>query len=152
MLKWQSRGFRSLPPPSSFEVTMVPNACNIKNCRQFATLMKDVHGILDQTTCLEQPTSKLEPPDGPDWRLMATPRGSTCVPNMRGHVSTSVSVRPIRSASASASASECAFYLIDRGHYGDDMARLTNRLWTDEEKRLVFFQTGHLSCLLLRWR
>jgi transposase len=30
---------------------------------------------------------------------------------------------------------------IDSGHYGDDVARRTKRLWTDEEKRSICFQT-----------
>ena len=30
---------------------------------------------------------------------------------------------------------------IDSGHYGDDLARRTKRLWTDEEKRSICFQT-----------
>jgi transposase len=29
----------------------------------------------------------------------------------------------------------------DSGHYGDGVARLTKRLWTDEEKRSICFQT-----------
>ena len=29
----------------------------------------------------------------------------------------------------------------DSGHYGDDVARRTKRLWTDEEKRSICFQT-----------
>ncbi len=31
---------------------------------------------------------------------------------------------------------------IDSGHYGDDLARRTKRLWTDEEKRSICFQTA----------
>ena len=31
---------------------------------------------------------------------------------------------------------------IDSGHYGDVMARRTKRLWTDEEKRSICFQTA----------
>ena len=31
---------------------------------------------------------------------------------------------------------------IDSGHYGDDVARRTKRLWTDEEKRSICFQTA----------
>jgi len=31
---------------------------------------------------------------------------------------------------------------IDSGHYGDGLARRTKRLWTDEEKRLICFQTA----------
>lgn len=31
---------------------------------------------------------------------------------------------------------------IDSGHYGDDVARRTKRLWTDEEKRSICFQTS----------
>jgi len=30
---------------------------------------------------------------------------------------------------------------IDSGHYGDGVARRTKRLWTDEEKRSICFQT-----------
>ena len=30
---------------------------------------------------------------------------------------------------------------IDSGHYGDDVARRTKRLWTDDEKRSICFQT-----------
>jgi transposase len=30
---------------------------------------------------------------------------------------------------------------IDSGHYGDGVARRTKRLWTDEEKRSIWFQT-----------
>ena len=30
---------------------------------------------------------------------------------------------------------------IDSGHYCDDVARRTKRLWTDEEKRSICFQT-----------
>lgn len=30
---------------------------------------------------------------------------------------------------------------IDSGHYGDGVARRTRRLWTDEEKRSICFQT-----------
>jgi transposase len=30
---------------------------------------------------------------------------------------------------------------IDSGHYGDGVARQTKRLWTDEEKRSICFQT-----------
>ena len=30
---------------------------------------------------------------------------------------------------------------IDSGHYGDGVARRTKRLWTDEEKRTICFQT-----------
>ncbi len=30
---------------------------------------------------------------------------------------------------------------IDDGHYGDGVARRTKRLWTDEEKRSICFQT-----------
>ena len=31
---------------------------------------------------------------------------------------------------------------IDSGHYGDGVARRTKRLWTDEEKRSICFQTA----------
>jgi transposase len=31
---------------------------------------------------------------------------------------------------------------IDGGHYGDGVARRTKRLWTDEEKRSICFQTA----------
>ncbi|KGJ16663.1 IS66-like element accessory protein TnpA [Paracoccus sanguinis] len=31
---------------------------------------------------------------------------------------------------------------IDSGHYGDVVARRTKRLWTDEEKRSICFQTA----------
>lgn len=31
--------------------------------------------------------------------------------------------------------------IIDGGHYGDGVARRTKRLWTDEEKRSICFQT-----------
>ena len=31
---------------------------------------------------------------------------------------------------------------IDSGHYGDGLARRTKRLWTDEEKRSICFQTA----------
>lgn len=31
--------------------------------------------------------------------------------------------------------------MIDSGHYGDGVARRTKRLWTDEEKRSICFQT-----------
>lgn len=31
---------------------------------------------------------------------------------------------------------------IDSGHSGDDLARRTKRLWTDEEKRSICFQTA----------
>ena len=31
---------------------------------------------------------------------------------------------------------------IDSGHCGDDVARRTKRLWTDEEKRSICFQTA----------
>jgi transposase len=31
---------------------------------------------------------------------------------------------------------------IDSGHYGDCVARRTKRLWTDEEKRSICFQTA----------
>jgi transposase len=31
---------------------------------------------------------------------------------------------------------------IDSGHYGDGVARRTKRLWTDEEKRSICFQTS----------
>ena len=31
---------------------------------------------------------------------------------------------------------------IDSGHYGDDVARRTKRLWTDDEKRSICFQTA----------
>ena len=31
---------------------------------------------------------------------------------------------------------------LDSGHYGDDVARRTKRLWTDEEKRSICFQTA----------
>ena len=31
---------------------------------------------------------------------------------------------------------------IDSGHYGDGVARWTKRLWTDEEKRSICFQTA----------
>jgi transposase len=31
---------------------------------------------------------------------------------------------------------------IDSGHYGDSVARRTKRLWTDEEKRSICFQTA----------
>uniref|UniRef100_UPI0009DF9ADD transposase n=2 Tax=Alphaproteobacteria TaxID=28211 RepID=UPI0009DF9ADD len=30
----------------------------------------------------------------------------------------------------------------DSGHYGDGVARRTKRLWTDEEKRSICFQTA----------
>ncbi len=30
---------------------------------------------------------------------------------------------------------------IDSGHYGDGVARRTKRLWTDQEKRSICFQT-----------
>ena len=30
---------------------------------------------------------------------------------------------------------------MDSGHYGDGVARRTKRLWTDEEKRSICFQT-----------
>ncbi|NGQ93137.1 transposase [Rhodobacter sp. HX-7-19] len=32
--------------------------------------------------------------------------------------------------------------IIDSGHYGDDVARRTKRLWTDDEKRSICFQTA----------
>ena len=35
---------------------------------------------------------------------------------------------------------------IDGGHYGDGVARQTKRLWTDEEKRSICFQTT-ASCV-----
>jgi len=31
---------------------------------------------------------------------------------------------------------------IDSGHHGDGVARRTKRLWTDEEKRSICFQTA----------
>ena len=31
--------------------------------------------------------------------------------------------------------------MIDSGHFGDGVARRTKRLWTDEEKRSICFQT-----------
>jgi len=36
-------------------------------------------------------------------------------------------------------------YTIDSGHYGDGVARRTKRLWTDEEKRSICFQTTALG-------